>query len=146
MSPAIDLQAEFRTEAAVAFSFLHEEAGFAHPEATEVLPFSGTALFFRGPGLDVEVQLYGGREPEVVTSLAVIGPDGVRGRRAELDALYVAAGCGPAQDVPGQAPNRRSTLKRVGQHATALRQLMSHLSAPDLSQLITRLTELPREE
>ncbi|MFI8393140.1 hypothetical protein [Streptomyces sp. NPDC085540] len=146
MSPASDLQAEFRTEAAVAFSFLHEEAGFAHPEATEVLPFSGTALVFRGPGLDVEVQLYDGREPEVVTGLAVVGPDGGRGRRAGLDALYAAAGCGPAQDVPGQAPNRRSTLKRVGQHATALRQLMAHLSASDLSQLITRLTALPRDE
>ncbi|WP_314253530.1 hypothetical protein [Streptomyces sp. DSM 40907] len=145
MSPASDLQAEFRTGVAAAFSFLHEEAGFAHPEATEILPFSGTALFFRGPGLDVEVQLYDGREPEVVTSLAVVGPDGVRGRWAGLDTLYVAAGCGPAQDLPGQASNRRSTLKRVGQHAAALRRLMSRQPAPELGRLITRLTALPRE-
>ncbi len=145
MSPALDLQAEFRTGVAVAFSFLLE-VGFGHPEATEIPLFSGTALVLRGPGLNVEVQFYDGREPEVVTSLAVVGPDGVRSRWAELDRLYVAAGCGPAQDVPGQAPNRRSTLKRVGQHATALRQLMSRLPAPELAQLINRLTALPREQ
>ncbi|RVU15546.1 hypothetical protein EOT10_38850 [Streptomyces antnestii] len=146
MSRHLDLQAEFRTEVTVAFSFLFEEAGFTHPVTTESQLFSGTGLLFRGAGLDVEVQLYDGREPEVVTRLEVVGPDGARVRRAALDELYVAAGCGPPQDVPGQAPNRRSTLKRVGQHATALRRLMSRLPGSELSQLIIRHTALRREQ
>ncbi|MER6316170.1 hypothetical protein ABT237_20640 [Streptomyces sp. NPDC001581] len=145
MSRARDLRAEFRTEAATAFSFLVEEWGFTHPEMTEDLLFSGPELLFRAPALDVGVKLYDGREPQVVTSLAVVGADGVRGRWAELDELYVAAGRGPAQDVPGRAPNRRSTLKRLAQHATALRRLMSLRPAPELGRLIIRSTTLRRE-
>ncbi|MCY0945822.1 hypothetical protein [Streptomyces antarcticus] len=63
----------------------------------------------------------------------------------ELDALYVAAGCGPAQHVSGQAPNRRSTLRRVGQHAAALRLLTPRLTASELGGLINRLTAPPSE-
>ncbi|MFJ3728349.1 hypothetical protein ACIPYQ_38080 [Streptomyces sp. NPDC090045] len=142
MSRARDLRAEFRTKAAAAFSFLVEESGFAQPEMTESLFSTGPGLLFRGPGLDVDVMFHDGREPQVVTSLAAVGPDGVRSRWAELDGLYAAAGCGPVQDVPGQAPNRRSTLKRLDQHATALRRLMAHLPAPELSQSIIRFAAL----
>ncbi|MFD3675502.1 hypothetical protein [Streptomyces sp. NPDC058613] len=145
MGPAPDLQAEFSTEVAVAFSFLTEEMGFAPPEPTGTMRFSGSALLFRGAGLDVEVRFHHGREPEVGTGLAVVGPDGARGRWVELDALYVAAGCGPAQHVPGQAPNRRSTLKRVGRHAAALRLLTTRLPASELGRLINRLTAPPSE-
>ncbi|MFD4137334.1 hypothetical protein [Streptomyces goshikiensis] len=134
MGSELDLPDEFRSEVEAAFSFLLEEAGFAGPERTK------HGLLFRGPGLDVDVWLFDGREPQVSTGLAAVGPDGIRGRRAWLDELYVAAGCGPAQDVPGSAPTRRSTIKRVHQHATALRRLMTGLSAPELSQLIIRFT------
>ncbi|MGW0754307.1 hypothetical protein [Streptomyces sp. NPDC002587] len=131
MGSELDLPDEFRSEAEVAFSFLLEEVGFAGPERTE------HGLLFRGPELDVDVWLFDGREPQVATGAAV-GPGGIRGRRAWLDELYVAAGCGPAQDVPGSAPTRLSTIKRVHQHATALRRLMTGRSAPELSQLIIR--------
>ncbi|MFB7982816.1 hypothetical protein [Streptomyces vinaceus] len=132
MGSELDLPDEFRSEVEVAFSFLLEEAGFAGPERTE------HGLLFRGPGLDVDVWLFDGREPQVATGVAAVGPDGFRGRRAWLDEVYVAAGCGPAQGVPGSAPTRRSTIKRVHQHAAALRRLMTGLSAPELRQLIIR--------
>ncbi|MFD7555523.1 hypothetical protein ACFV9E_13445 [Streptomyces sp. NPDC059835] len=132
MGSEMDLLDEFRSEVEVAFSFLFEEAGFASPETTE------HGLLFRGPGLEVDVWLFDGREPEVATGVAAVGADGIRGQRAWLDELYVAAGCGPAQDVPGSAPTRRSTIKRVHQHAAALRRLMTGLAAPELSQLIIR--------
>ncbi|MEU6663082.1 hypothetical protein [Streptomyces sp. NPDC046821] len=136
---ASDLQTEFRNEVAVAFSFLSEQAGFAQPVMTKDQRFSSTGLLFRSPGLDVEVQFFDMREPEVFTGLTVVGPDGALREHVGLDKLYVSAGCGPAQDVPGQAPNRRSTLKRVGQQATALRKLMSRFPVPELSQLIIDL-------
>ncbi|WP_406396404.1 hypothetical protein [Streptomyces sp. NBC_00887] len=38
------------------------------------------------------------------------------------------------------APPGSHPIKRVNQHATALRRLMTDLSAPELSQLVIRLT------
>ncbi|MFE5772825.1 hypothetical protein ACFQ7O_31220 [Streptomyces sp. NPDC056485] len=134
MGNGLFLPAEFRSEVEAAFSFLLEEAGFTGPERTE------HGLLFRGPGLDVDVWLFDGREPQVSTGMAAVGPDGIRGRWASLDELYVAAGCGPAQDVPGSAPTRRSAIKRVHQHATALRRLMAGLPTPGLGRLIIRCT------
>ncbi|WP_351233241.1 hypothetical protein [Streptomyces sp. NPDC002133] len=134
MSRGLDQLDEFRSEVELAFSFLAEDAGFADPELTE------HGLLFRAAELDVDVWLLEGREPEVATRVAVVGRDGAKGRGAWLDGLYVAAGCGPAQDVPGSATTRRSTIKRVHQQAAALRRLMTHLSPAELSQLITRCT------
>ncbi|MBP5872127.1 hypothetical protein F3K40_41230 [Streptomyces sp. LBUM 1478] len=50
----------------------------------------------------------------------------------------VVSGCGPAQDVPGSAPARRAALKRVHQHAAALRRLMPRLLTAEGAQLIAR--------
>lgn len=116
-----DLAEEFRAEAGAAFAFLVEDAGFSSPEQTDV------GLRFRSVGLHVEVWFLEGREAMVTTLVTPVSSDGTRGRGVWLDELYVASGCGPAQDVPGSAPTRRATLKRVHQHAAALRRLMPQL-------------------
>ncbi|MFB6855404.1 hypothetical protein ACFCWV_23355 [Streptomyces sp. NPDC056341] len=123
---------EFCTQAAQAFSFLVENAGFTGPEATD------NGLRFRRPGLVVDSWFLNGHEPGVMTGVSALGPDGAEGRTAWLDDLYVAAGCGPTQDVPGQAPNRRSTLKRVGRHTGALQRLLPYLLGPGSDDLIAR--------
>ncbi|WP_245771754.1 hypothetical protein [Actinacidiphila guanduensis] len=115
-----------------AFAFLVEDAGFSGPERT----LHGVA--FHGEGLDIEVWCPDGHEPAVYTMVFLIGPGGVHGKWAPLDDLYVAAGCGPAQDVPESAPTRRATLKRVHQHAAGLRRLLPKLLAPGGEELIAR--------
>ncbi|WP_309500412.1 hypothetical protein [Streptomyces shenzhenensis] len=126
------LSEAFRAEARVEFAFLVEDAGFSGPEQTDV------GLLFHGSGLDVEVWFLDGHEPVVETLVAPVASDGVRDRGVWLDELYVFSGCGPAQDVPGSAPTRRATLKRVHQHAAALRRLMPQLLTADGAQLIAR--------
>lgn len=125
----------FRSEAGVEFAFLVEEAGFAGPERTD------EGLRFHSAGLDIEVWFLDGLEPHVTTLVAPIASDGVRSRRAWLDDLYVAAGCGPAQDVPGSAQTRRAMLKRVHQHAAALRRLLPQLLSAESGQRIARSCE-----
>ncbi|MDO0912391.1 hypothetical protein QQM39_16510 [Streptomyces sp. DT2A-34] len=115
------LDEEFRSEAGAAFSFLTEEGGFSGPEQTE------NGVLFRRADLRIEVWLLGGREPTVTTLLVSVGPDGKRQGSAWLEDVYVAAGYGPPQDVPGNAPNRRSALKRVQQHSAALRRVLPRL-------------------
>lgn len=127
-----DLVEEFRSEAGVEFAFLVEDAGFSGPEQID------DGLVFHGAGLDVEVWFLDGHEPEVTTLVAPVASDGVRSRGAWLDDLYVAGGCGPAQDVPRSAPTRRATLKRVHQHAAALRRLLPQLLTAEGGQLIAR--------
>ncbi|WP_328930904.1 MULTISPECIES: hypothetical protein [unclassified Streptomyces] len=116
----------------IEFAFLVEDAGFSDAEQID------NGLVFHGAGLDVEVWFLDGHEPEVTTLVALVASDGVRSRGAWLDDLYVASGCGPAQDVPGSAPTRRATLKRVHQHAAALRRLMPQLLTAEGEQLIAR--------
>ncbi|MEV6379812.1 hypothetical protein AB0M31_10405 [Streptomyces sp. NPDC051773] len=64
--------------------------------------------------------------------------DGRRGRGAWLDDLYVAGGCGPAQDVPFSAQSRRAALKRVRQHAAALYRLLPQLLGAEGELLLAR--------
>ncbi|MFI1175752.1 hypothetical protein [Streptomyces melanogenes] len=127
-----DLVEAFRAEVGVEFAFLVEDAGFSGPEETD------HGLLFHSVGLDVEVWFLDGHEPVVTTLVAPVASDGVRARGVWLDELYVMSGCGPAQDVPDSAPTRRATLKRVRQHAAALRRLMSQLLTAEGSQLIAR--------
>ncbi|RZU46497.1 hypothetical protein EV284_1178 [Streptomyces sp. BK022] len=122
----------FRAEAGAEFAFLVDDAGFWGPEQTD------SGLLFHGSGLDVEVWFLDGHEPQVTTLIAPVASDGVRARGVWLDDLYVLSGCGPAQDVPGSAPTRRATLKRVQQHAAALRRLMPRLLTAEGAQLIAR--------
>ncbi|OSZ58506.1 hypothetical protein OQI_21425 [Streptomyces pharetrae CZA14] len=127
-----DLAEAFRSEVGVEFAFLVEDAGFSGPEHTD------DGLLFRSASLEVEVWFLDGHEPVVTTLVAPVASDGVRARGAWLDELYVGGGYGPAQDVPGSAPTRRATLKRVHQHAAALRRLMPQLLTAEGAQLIAR--------
>uniref|UniRef100_UPI003C79C22C hypothetical protein n=1 Tax=unclassified Streptomyces TaxID=2593676 RepID=UPI003C79C22C len=126
----------FRAEARAEFAFLAEEEGFSGPEQIDV------GLLFHRSDLDVEVWFLGGHEPVVATLIVLVAPDGARTRGAWLDELYVLSGRGPAQDVPISAPTRRATLKRVHQHAAALRLLMPQLLAADGAQLIARCRQV----
>ncbi|MFE1265708.1 hypothetical protein ACFW5X_35060 [Streptomyces albogriseolus] len=127
-----DLAEVFRSEVGIEFAFLVEDAGFSGPEQTD------DGLLFHGVGLDVEVWFLDGHEPVVTTLVAPVSSDGVRARGVWLDELYVVSGCGSAQDVPGSAPTRRAMLKRVHQHAAALRRLMPQLLTAEGSRLIAR--------
>ncbi|GAA2267891.1 hypothetical protein GCM10010232_70380 [Streptomyces amakusaensis] len=127
-----NLAEAFRAEAGAEFAFLVEDAGFSEPEQTD------NGLLFHSVGLDVEIWFLGGHEPQVTTLVSPVPSDGARAGGVWLDELYVVSGCGPAQDVPGSAPTRRATLKRVHQHAAALRRLMPRLLTTEGSQLIAR--------
>lgn len=127
-----DLTEAFRTEVSVEFAFLVEDVGFSGPEQTD------NGLLFHSVGLDVEVWFLDVHEPVVTTLVAPVASDGVRARGVWLDELYVLSRCGPAQDVPGSAPTRRAMLKRVHQHAVALRRLMPQLLTAEGAQLIAR--------
>ena len=118
------LPEEFRAEARTAFAFLVGDEGFAPPEDID-----GGLRYLRGD-LMVRVWFLGGAESEVLTRLIPLAPDGTRGSGAWLDDLYAAAACGPAQDVPVFASTRRGVLRRVHQHAEALRRLLPRLPVP----------------
>jgi hypothetical protein len=122
----------FRAEVGSEFAFLVEDADFSGPEQTD------HGLLFHGVDLDVEVWFVGGHEPEVATRVAPVASGGVRARGVWLDELYVASGCGPAQHVPGSAPTRRTMVKRVHQHAAALRRLLPLLLTAEGSRLLAR--------
>ncbi|WP_089104780.1 hypothetical protein [Streptomyces hyaluromycini] len=119
-----NLPEDFRSEARVAYAFLTQSEGFSEPETVDDRLLWCTGLQFRRADMVVEFRYFGGREPEVSTRLTPVGADGTRGRGARLDDLYVAVGCGPAQDVPISAPTRRAMLKRVHEHAAALRRVL----------------------
>ncbi|SFO08259.1 hypothetical protein SAMN04487980_105622 [Streptomyces sp. cf124] len=126
-----NLAAEFRSEGRAEFAFLVEEAGFSGPYET------ANGLLFRRARLIVEVWYLDGHEPGVSTLVAQV-VDGRRSRGVSLDDLYVAGGCGPAQDVPFSAQSRRATLKRVRQHAAALYRLLPQLLDDEGERLIAR--------
>lgn len=112
------------------FAFL-EEAGFLGPERTE------DGLAYHQPGLHIEIRLVGGLEPEVATTVTVTTSTS-DWRWANLDCLYVACGCGPLQDVPGNVPNQKIAAKRVRQHAEALRRVLPWLVGADVERLVRR--------
>lgn len=114
-----DLPKEFRSEARTAFAYLTESEGFAEPED------DGLGLVFRRGDLVVRLWYFGGRESSMVTGLLSVDPDGTLGRKdVWLEDLYTGLGCGPAQDVPLSTPTRRAMLKRVHEHAAALRRVL----------------------
>ncbi|MFH8738466.1 MULTISPECIES: hypothetical protein [unclassified Streptomyces] len=132
MSRRADPGESFRSTVAEAFAFLVEDAGFCGPEPTK------HGLGFHRPGLLVEVWFLPGREAEVATWVQRSGADGATTQSAWLECLYVAAGCGPAQHVPGAAPTLRAVLKRVGEHAVALRRLLPFLLTSEAEDLFVR--------
>ena len=96
------------------FAFLLD-AGFLGPELVS------DGIAYHRMGLHVEIGHHGGHEPELGT--VVTRAD----RSALLTDLYVAAGCGPAQDVPSNAHTPALAAKRLRQHAAALRRLLPTL-------------------
>ncbi|MDX3450967.1 hypothetical protein PV396_03235 [Streptomyces sp. ME02-8801-2C] len=125
-----NLPEDFKSEARIAFAFLVETEGFAEPEEHDNRCFYGSELTYRRADLEVSVGFIWARpEHGVWTDLSLIGPDGTAGRSVSLYKAYVAAGCGPPQDVPGTVHNRRTMLMRVHQHAAALRRLLPQLPA-----------------
>lgn len=113
------------------FEFLLD-ADFTGPE------MSDGGLAYHRAGLDIEIHVFTGREPELVTSVRHAPADGTHVRTATLDCLYVACRCGVLQDVPSGAPNLRTTAKRLGQHAEGLRRVLPHLLTGDVGRLIAR--------
>jgi hypothetical protein len=121
------------------------DAGFLGPERTD------DGIAYHRLGLHIQIRFVDGHEPELGTSVAREAPDGGRRLWASLECLYVACHCGVLQDVPRNAPNLRTTAKRVRQHAGALRRVLPHLLGEDIDELLRRcqgrlLPEPAREE
>lgn len=141
----------FRDQVHDLFAFLVTEAGFTEPHDT-VGVFADDSVEYRRDDLHIEIAHFTLREPEVATTVWKPTPPGDPGaaaqrRSAELCCLYVAADCGPPQDVPGTAPNPRTVTKRLHQHAAALRRVLPLLAAPHLDELLRRCSgrQLPDE-
>ncbi|MET7685405.1 hypothetical protein [Streptomyces sp. NPDC005423] len=118
------LPEEFRAEARTAFGFLVDDEGFRPPEEID------GGLRYRRTDLMVRIWFLGGAESEVLTRVIPLAPDGTRGSGAWLDDLYAGTGCGRPRDVPAFASTRRAVLRRVHQHAEALRRLLPCLPVP----------------
>jgi hypothetical protein len=119
--------------AAEAFGFLGERWGFEGPERTSL------GVAFHRLGLHIRIEFVAWKhEAEFLTTVSMTVPDG-QVRRASLDRLYLACGLGVAQDVPtSEGPSRHTIVKRIGQHAAALRQLMPYLDGPNAAALFRR--------
>jgi hypothetical protein len=115
---------------AEAFDFLHAE-GFVGPETTQL------GHIYRRPGLHIEIWLHLGRESEVSTLVERFTGDGTR-EAAWLECLYVASGCGPAQDVPGSVQSGRVMFKRLRQQAAGLERLLPAITGPEAPALFAR--------
>jgi hypothetical protein len=103
---------------------------FVGPERTD----SGIA--FHRPDLHVAMEIWAWKnEAGIDTGLRWKNPDTGEEHRAGLDCLYVACGLGPAQHVPGTVGGGHTIVKRVAQHADALRRLMPYLAAPAAADL-----------
>lgn len=113
MYPRPGLVELVQDEAPALFAFLLD-AGFMGPERIS------DGIAYHRIGLHIEIGHSGGHEPVLGTV--------VRGERyALLEDLYVAAGCGPAHDVPSNAHSAALTRKRLRQHAAALSRLLPAL-------------------
>jgi hypothetical protein len=122
------------------FAFLVTEAGFTGPHTTTGA-LATTGVEYQRHDLRIEIKYFPVREPEVATTVWNPTPHGHAGppsRYADLCCLYVAAGCGPPQDVPGAAPNPRTAAKRLHQHAAALKRLLPLLDTDHLDELLHR--------
>ena len=116
MYPRPGLVELVQDEAPALFAFLLD-AGFMGPERIS------DGIAYHRTRLHIEIGHSGGHEP-------VMGTVVVRGERHELlEDLYVAAGCGPAQDVPSNAHSAALARKRLRQHAAALSRLLPALLA-----------------
>jgi hypothetical protein len=137
VSRAASPEETFRREVGDAFAFLIERAGFCGPESTENRT-GGFQVGFHRPELHIKVNYWPGREATVSTTVERGGADDATAPYAYLACLYVVARCGPAQHVPESAPTPPVMLKRVHEHAAALRRLLPILLTPGADELFVR--------
>jgi hypothetical protein len=115
-----------------AFSFLVPAGRFEGPEIL------ADGLEYRRADLVVAVTTWAWKgEVGFSTSLQRI-PGSPGASHAELHCLYVACGLGPVQDVPTGAGASHVIVKRVQQHAAALRAVLPHLEGPQAADLFRR--------
>jgi hypothetical protein len=123
-----------------AFGFLAEQWGFEGPERT-----SGGVAYHRA-GLHIMIEFVAwNHEAEFLTRLSMTGANGQE-LQASLGCLYLASGAGNAAAVPTSAVLAGHTIiKRIGQHAAALRRVMPHLDGSGAAELFRRCQrrELP---
>ena len=119
-----------RQEGPALFSFL-APAGFLSPERTE------NGLAYHRPGLHIEIRYSDGVEPEMVTTIVVTTSTGEQ-TTGTSQRSYVASRCGPLQDVPGTVSNPKVAIKRIRQHAEALRKVLPRLTDGDAEHLVRR--------
>lgn len=132
-SKKTDLRTAFRDTVEAEFGFLVTDEDFLGPELVHEPWFE---MAYHRPDLTVKISSPFSREPAVSTSVRRRDPNG--DQRAWLECLYVAAGCGPPQDIGGAAPNRLTTVKRVREHAAALRAVWPSITGPDAVELFRR--------
>lgn len=132
MGRRFDPREVVRSEGRALFAFLISDGGFVGPEVLE----SGLVYHHRS-GLQIGVSYLGPREPEVTTTVRVLGVCGAP-HSASLDCLWVAFGCGTLQDVPTSGVNGRTVAKRLRQQAEALRRLLPTLLTSDVDDAIRR--------
>lgn len=125
-------------QGAEAFAFLCEEFGFDGPERTD------DGIAFHRPDLHVEFAIWAWKnEAGIDTAVRRVDPVTGDQQSAGLDRLYVKCGLGPPQHVPGNVGGGHTVVKRVRQHADALRLLMPHLTGPTAAGLFHRCRSGP---
>lgn len=128
------------SQGAEEFAFLLDEWDFAGPERTE------DGIAFHRPDLHVYTEIWAWKN-EAGIDTGVWRTDPVTGERqaAGLDCLYVECGLGPPQHVPGNLGGGHTLVKRLTQHAKALRLLMPYLTGPMAAELFRRCRSGPAE-
>jgi hypothetical protein len=112
-----------------ALRFLADDFGFTGPEHT------ADGVGYHRPGLHVDMGLWAWKnERGFTTALTRVRQDGTLQRRS-LGMLYIACGLGPASAAPEGAGTLYVIRKRIGQHAAALRVLVTRLDEGDADAL-----------
>jgi hypothetical protein len=119
-----------RTDGPEQLAFLID-AGLTGPHRTD------DGIAYRNESIEIVMFYFGRPEPEVVTAVRCVAPDGAW-QGAGLSCLHVACGYGVLQDVPGNAPNLRVVGMRVAQQATVLRRMLPRLLGEDVVVLVRR--------
>jgi hypothetical protein len=122
-----------------AFAFLVDEWDFLGPERTEF------GIAFHRPDLHIDVEIWSYKnEAGIGTGVRRVDPRTGEQQAAALDRLYIECGLGPPQHVPENLGGGHTLIKRLNQHAKAVRLLMPHLTGPGAAELFRRCRLGPR--
>jgi hypothetical protein len=125
-------------QGAAAFAFLVADYGFEGPECTD------DGIAFHRPDMHVGTQIWAWkREAGIDTGVRWTDPTSGDQHAANLECLYVTAGLGPSQHVPGNLGGGHTVAKRVDEHARALRRLMPYLTGTAAAELYRRCRSGP---